>query len=114
MNEEIKQLIDYLQKFANDDRKEITKYGVEISQDDTKLLLNYVEQLQQENEELKETLKGTTHCYDVEEHQRLNNILTEFEKWLDEEKRKLNTSNDFDRYARLIIIESLDKLWTYG
>ena len=41
-------------------------------------------QLQQENEGLKEVLRGTTHCFDEEEHQRLNNILTEFEKWLEE------------------------------
>ena len=71
---------------------------------------NAIEQLQQENEELKLTLKGTTHCFDEEEHQRLNNILNEFEKLLEKQKKKLNTSNDFDRYARLIIIESLDKL----
>ena len=34
-------------------------------------IYDVIEQLQQENEELKETLKGTTHCYDEEEHQRL-------------------------------------------
>ncbi len=35
-------------------------------------------------------MKGTTHCYDEEEHQRLRNILTEFEKWLEEEIKKIN------------------------
>lgn len=39
-----------------------------------KYLINYsrdVYDLKQENEKLKETLKGTTHCFDEEEHKRL-------------------------------------------
>ena len=72
-----------------------------------------IEQLEKENTQLKETLKGTTHCYDEEEHQRLIKeneelkkqieiknsgfmasieevceyaiVLIKFEKWLEEE-----------------------------
>ena len=93
MSEKIKQLIEYLQMFVNDDRKEITKYGVEISQDSTKLLLNYIEQLQQENKELKEILENNSkiniadHKYasEIEDKYLIeHNILTEFEKWLEE------------------------------
>ena len=107
-------------------------------------IMPIIKQLQQENKELKETLKGTTHCFDQEEHQKLKqenkelkeklkkiqfentytnivhnafqtekkekryyeNILTEFEKWLEKEKSK-NGLNDF--YA-LGIYKSLDKL----
>ena len=47
-------------------------------------VVKYILNLQEENAGLKAVLKGTTHCYDEEEHQRLNNILTEFEKWLEE------------------------------
>ncbi len=46
----------------------------------------------------------------INQLQNEHNILTEFEKWLEKKKKKLDTSNDFDRYARLIIIECLDKL----
>ena len=71
----------------------------------------YISNLEQENKELKEQLKGTTHCYDEEEHKELSKkllnkttinitlkkdrdywqgIVKEFEKWLNEEtERKL-------------------------
>ncbi len=51
-------------------------------------VVKYILNLQEENAGLKAVLKGTTHCYDEEEHQRLNNILTEFEKWLEEDFKK--------------------------
>ena len=94
----------------------------------------YIEQLQQENKELKEKLDiseanydiiydyfsqvnkllGTELCEEAIEEilklKRNNNILTEFERWLGKEKKKLDTSNEFDRYGRLIIIDCLDKL----
>ena len=88
MSEEIKQLIDYLQIFVNDDRKEITKYGLEISQDNTKLLLNYIEQLQQENEELKKYCCKRNDCGGrLKENHKLTDseVLTKFEKWLENE-----------------------------
>ena len=53
-------------------------------------VVKYILNLQEENVGLKAVLKGTTHCYDEEEHQRLRNIITEFEKWLEEETEKIN------------------------
>ena len=61
-------------------------------------------QLKQENEGLKEVLRGTTHCFDEEEHQRLNNILTEFENWL--EKQRQNNLNDNFVVIRLADIKA--------
>ena len=78
MNNTAKQLVEQL-----GDNTEIT-----IMADIVHGLDFEYEQLLKENQELKETLKGTTHCFDEEEHQRLNYILTEFEKWLEEEKKQ--------------------------
>ncbi len=44
---------------------------------------NAIEQLQQEKEQLKLTLKGTTHCFDEEEHQRLIKENKELKEKLD-------------------------------
>ena len=133
MSEEIKQLIDYLQEFVNDDRKEITKYGVEISQDDTKLLLNYVEQLQQENQHLKQWDKNkdsrnsrqrVANAKLIKKNKELkqqndligkvldeqlylqyqDNVLIEFEKWL-EERLDMTCGADYNIYTNC-----LDKL----
>ncbi len=93
-------------------------------------LLLEIQQLQQENEDLKTMVNfpsviittcpkcgerySINYCreiYELEDkNKKLNNILIEFEKGLEKKKKKLDTSNDFDRYARLIIIECLDKL----
>ena len=68
--------------------------------------LNYeYEQLLQENKELKETLKGTTHCYDEEEHQilieenkvlktKINNFNLEIDKWLEDSKAEMHEFGD--------------------
>lgn len=50
----------------------------ELAMCEAEAVLNYIEQLQQENKTLKATLKCTTHCFDEEEHRRLNNILNGF------------------------------------
>lgn len=47
--------------------------------------LKEIEQLQQANQELKSQLKGTTHCYDGEEHRKLENNWNELKRWLYEE-----------------------------
>lgn len=41
--------------------------------------------LLKENQELKSQLKGTTHCYDEEEHRKLENNWNELKRWLYEE-----------------------------
>ena len=49
MTNEIKEILDYLNKFIND-KEEITKYGCEISVKNAKILLDYITNLQEENE----------------------------------------------------------------
>ena len=80
MNDEIKEILDYLTKFIND-KEEITKYGCEISVKQAKQLLDYITNLQQDNtlyaqlkdeyeEEIKdlqqenERLKSELECYE--------------------------------------------------
>ena len=70
---------------------------------------DYVKQLQQEIKDLKETLKGTTHCYDEEEHKRLNDILSKFENWLEEGKTLENWKYG-DMYFGEFCDVALDKL----
>lgn len=41
--------------------------------------------LLQENYELKSQLKGTTHCFDEEEHRKLENNWNELKRWLYED-----------------------------
>lgn len=38
-----------------------------------------------ENQELKSQLKGTTHCFDEEEHRKLENNWNELKRWLYED-----------------------------
>ena len=44
---------------------------IEFDVIDWKSLLEYIDKLQQENKDLKSQLRGTTYCYDEEEHRRL-------------------------------------------
>lgn len=85
-------------------------------------IVRAIEYLLQENEDLKLQLKGTTHCYDEEEHRKLNaelevyrdafhnehrltHILNYLEYWL-KEKRKISCSIP----VKCAYIEVLDKL----
>ena len=85
----------------------------------SELLISAIEQLQQENKELRDRLEITqghrenvqiNELYERKEKEKYRNILNEFESWLEKYKKKLNTSDDFDRCARIIVIEVLDKL----
>lgn len=49
--------------------EEIDRFLLKSKTDDE--LIDLVIKLQQENQQLKETLKGTTHCFDEEEHRKL-------------------------------------------
>ena len=40
---------------------------------------------ERENKELKSQLKGTTHCFDEEEHRKLENNWNELKRWLYED-----------------------------
>lgn len=46
---------------------------------------NFYYPLLVENQELKEQLKGTTHCFDEEEHRKLENNWNELKRWLYED-----------------------------
>lgn len=46
---------------------------------------NFYYPLLVENQELKSQLKGTTHCYDEEEHRKLENNWNELKRWLYED-----------------------------
>nr|DAQ70797.1 MAG TPA: hypothetical protein [Caudoviricetes sp.] len=71
-----------------------TILGCRVSYDDLPKDLSFIvrqtaeptyEYLQQENAELKSQLKGTTHCYDEEEHRKLENNWNELKRWLYED-----------------------------
>ena len=62
MKDEIKEI---LEQYLNS----IISYS--FQEKDKRYILDYISYLQEENEELKSQLKGTTHCYDKEEHRRL-------------------------------------------
>ena len=51
-----------------------------LSEEETKDVQKAIKKLQQENKELKLQLKGTTHCFDKEEHEKLKKQLEELEK----------------------------------
>ena len=149
------QLKKELTDFEKESKDDLTKVFYRIKQMNNKQLRKYIEnsnwnnilqiirflqeeieQIQQENEQLKLTLKGTTHCFDEEEHRKLNqmlhekqkqylkqcennkkivdkniflvNILTEFEKWLEE---ILEGYTDFSSgRAYMDVLEKLQEL----
>ena len=107
MNEEIKEILDKFHKghdelkydeyiaienhIANLQQK-IEQYERTQTYGDYVSTVNKLIDLQQENEILKSQLKGTTHCFDEEEHKRLvkendrlNNIIDELEKYIIQE-----------------------------
>ena len=53
--------------------------GQFITINNKKYHLCCIEQLQQENQELKSQLKGTTHCFDEEEHEKLNGTIQTYD-----------------------------------
>ena len=55
--------------------------------------------LQEENEELKSQLRGTTHCFDEEEHNKLKEEITNLSKEIDMWNAKYNDM--FDENKRL-------------
>lgn len=63
----------------------LTATKVELNRENSELLLMYNQTLLKENQELKSQLKGTTHCYDEEEHRKLENNWNELKRWLYED-----------------------------
>ena len=52
---------------------------------------NFYYPLLVENQELKSQLKGTTHCFDEEEHEKLKKQQKEFIEWLEDEIQQQET-----------------------
>ena len=50
-----------------------------------KLITIDYQELEARNQELKSQLKGTTHCFDEEEHRKLENNWNELKRWLYED-----------------------------
>ena len=77
---------------------------IEFLQDDRRQCLeelskthNRSVEIQKENEELKSQLRGTTHCFDEEEHNRLKEEITNLSKDLDMWNAKYNDMFDENR-----------------
>lgn len=70
----------------------ITKclYSENVNYSDKEELENQIKLIQQENKDLKSQLRGTTHCYDEEEHRGL----------VEENKQLINNWNKLKEYAR--------------
>lgn len=68
-------------------------------EDTIKVLKNKIQRLIRENEELKSLLRGTTHCFDEEEHNKLKEEITNLSKDVDMWNAKYNDM--FDENKRL-------------
>lgn len=68
-------------------------------EDTIKVLKNKIQRLTRENEELKSQLRGTTHCFDEEEHNKLKEEITNLSKEIDMWNSKYNDM--FDENKRL-------------
>lgn len=80
---------------------------IEFLQDDRRQCLeelskthNRSVEIQKENEELKSQLRGTTHCFDEEEHNRLKEEITNLSKDVDMWNDKYNDMFDENRMLK--------------
>ena len=101
MSEEVKQAIMQFKTAINFKTATVMPMEYSIDIESAKVLLKYIEQLQQENEELKQRIKdfekykmtpdelvALVSNELIRENEMLNNILTEFEKWLRNGKKQ--------------------------
>lgn len=63
-------------------------------EDTIKVLKNKIQRLTRENEELKSQLRGTTHCFDEEEHNKLKEEIRRLKKQLEEWEQHLKCSKE--------------------
>ncbi len=98
MNKEIKEILDRLERIDHKEYSCDFEFADSATFDEMsrcfeerKKLANYITNLQQENE-------------------RSHNIINELEKYLQRRNRKLDTMDDFDRFARLEVRDAIDKL----
>ena len=80
-----KELEEYINKIEPNFDSHLEKGTIEMSNEYYNLLEEKMVRLINKNQELKSQLKGTTHCFDEEEHEKLKKQLEE----LKEEKRKV-------------------------
>lgn len=66
-------------------------------EDTIKVLKNKIQRFTRENEELKSQLRGTTHCFDEEEHNKLKEEITNLSKDVDMWNAKYNDMFDENR-----------------
>ena len=69
-------------------------------EDTIKVLKNKIQRLTRENEELKSQLRGTTHCFDEEEHKKLKEEITNLSKDVDMWNAKYNDMFDENRMLK--------------
>lgn len=75
-----------------------------LPKEDIETIQGYVEMIEEENQELKSQLKGTTHCFDEEEHEKLKKQLEAYETYFN---RFFKLNNKI--YDGKIILKLLDK-----
>lgn len=91
-----------LTKLIEEHKKETHPYKrYEFDSTSYTLLLIDINNLIKENQELKSQLKGTTHCFDEEEHEKLKKQQKEFIEWLEDEIQQQET----------LIAENQEKLY---
>ena len=118
MSEEIKDLLETLVFMERNNLDHLIRTGQAIK------WRKGIEQLQQENKELKEQLKINNQAFNfnvktIKKHNKENNILTEFEKWLEEDiKNEIEHPipeiyHDCER-CKTIILDKLQELKKEG
>ena len=88
MKDEIKEILDKLKDGNWYNELDLTgTIWIELRWEETHLLLDYITYLEKRNKELEDGFKATTEelCEYAEENERLNNIINELEKELNQE-----------------------------
>ena len=104
-----KELEEYINKIEPNFNSHLEKGTIEMSNEYYNLLEEKMVKLINKNQELKSQLKGTTHCFDEEEHEKLKKQLEELDKELFLAKNelgmrqksidnKLNQQKEFIKY----------------
>ena len=98
-----KELEEYINKIEPNFNSHLEKGTIEMSNEYYNLLEEKMVRLINKNQELKSQLKGATHCFDEEEHEKLKKQLEEWEQHLKCAKEMLDMQGqkgnyDYDEY----------------
>ena len=98
-----KELEEYINKIEPNFNSHLEKGTIEMSNEYYNLLEEKMVRLINKNQELKSQLKGTTHCFDEEEHEKLKKQLEEWKQHLKCAKEMLDIQGqkgnyDYDEY----------------